>query len=145
MGWFRKITEWFVPDSVARRKFVDEFNMNAKVSFTNLLVDSLLEAEICSGKEDSNYRHELSAPLFASGLVINVQAGSQVTLDDILLIGKIVLSDEAIVRRMYVLHWDTFVIKDTRTGKYVDWAIKDFVHLGGLLAAIREQMKQIKG
>lgn len=143
MDWFRKITEWFVRDSAARKRFIDEFNENAKLNFTDLRVDSLLEAGICWGNEDLKYRHELSAPLFASGFEIRVRAGSEVSVDDILLIGKIILCDEYIVRRMYVLHWDTLVIRDLRTDRYVDWAIKDFVHLGGLLATIRSNMNQI--
>lgn len=143
MSWFRRVTEWFVRDSAARKRFIDEFNDNAKMNFSNLQVDSLLEAATSWGNDDSKYRHELSAPLFASGLEIRVRAGSEISVDDILLIGKIILCDEYIVRRMYVLHWDTLIIKDLRTNRYVDWAIKDFIHLGGILSAIKINMNQI--
>jgi hypothetical protein len=84
MSWFRKITEWFVRDSAARKRFIDEFNENARLNFTDLMVDSLLEAGICGGNAESRYRHELSAPLFASGFEIRVRAGSEVSVDDIL-------------------------------------------------------------
>ena len=143
MSWFRRVTEWFVRDSAARKRFIDEFNDNAKMNFSNLQVDSLLEAVTSWGNDAPKYRHELSAPLFASGFEIRVRAGSEISVDDILLIGKIILCDEYIVRRMYVLHWDTLIIKDLRTNRYVDWAIKDFVHLGGILSAIKVNMNQI--
>jgi hypothetical protein len=142
MGWFKKIKEWFVRDSAARKRFIDEFNENAKMNFTDLKVGSLLEAEICRGNEDSKYRHELSAPIFASGFEIQVRAGSEISVDDILLIGTIILCDESIVRRMYILHWDTLIIRDLRTDRHIDWAIKDFVNLGGLLASIRQNIGQ---
>ena len=42
-----------------------------------------------------------------------------------------------LVRRMFVLHWDTLIVRDTRTRKYVDWRIRDFMSFGGLLAERR--------
>lgn len=133
MGWYQKVLNFFVRDSAERRKFINDFNANAQRSFQNLSVDALFSAVICEGSEDNSYRHDLSAPRFASGIEIQVCGGKNIPLDDIMLIGRIILLDEPIVRRMYVLHWDTLIIKDTRTNRYVDWRIKDFIHFGGLI------------
>ena len=44
-----------------------------------------------------------------------------------------ILSDSVLVRRMYLLHWDTLYVADARTGKSVYWKIKDFINVRGLL------------
>ena len=133
MGWKQKILGFFVKDAPERRKFVSMFNAYAKAAFFSLSVDTLLVIVECQGNPDPSYRHENSTFRIVSGLAIQAQAGTEVPINDILAIGKIILSDQSLVRRMYALHWDTLIIRDTRTGKFVDWRIKDFVDFGGLL------------
>lgn len=132
MGLMDRFIKWF-RDSPARRKFINEFNDKAREEFQMLSVDTLLEAKACSGNSDSSYRHELSAPVIFSGIAIEAKAGTQIPVDDIILIGKIILSNQVLVRRMFVLHWDTLIVRDTRTGKFVDWRIRDFMSFGGLI------------
>lgn len=132
MGLIDRFIKWF-KDSAERRRFINEFNANAVGAFQSLSVDTLLEARSCSGNTDNSYRHELSAPFMFSGIAIEAKAGSQIPIDDIILIGKIILSNQILVRRMFVLHWDTLIVRDTRTGKFVDWRIRDFMNFGGLL------------
>jgi hypothetical protein len=132
MGLIDRFIKWF-RDSAERRRFINEFNANARDAFQSLSVDTLMEAKACSGNSDSSYRHELSAPVIFSGIAIEAKAGTEIPIDDIILIGKIILSNQVLVRRMFVLHWDTLIVRDTRTGKFVDWRIRDFMSFGGLL------------
>lgn len=133
MGLIDRFIKWF-RDSAERRRFINEFNANARGAFQSLSVDTLLEAKACSGNSDRfSYRHELSAPIFLSGIAIEAKAGTEIPVNDIILIGKIILSNQVLVRRMFVLHWDTLIVRDTRTGKFVDWRIRDFMSFGGLL------------
>ena len=132
MGLIDRFIKWF-RDSPARRKFINDFNDKAREEFQMLSVDTLLEAKACSGNSDNSYRHELSAPVIFSGIAIEAKAGTEIPLDDIILIGKIILSNQVLVRRMFILHWDTLIVRDTRTGKFVDWRIRDFMNFGGLL------------
>jgi hypothetical protein len=132
MGLIERFIKWF-RDSAERRRFINEFNANARGAFQSLSVDTLMEARACSGNSDSSYRHELSAPVIFSGIAIEAKAGTEIPVDDIILIGKIILSNQVLVRRMFILHWDTLIVRDTRTGKFVDWRIRDFMNFGGLL------------
>ena len=134
MRLIEKVVSFFVKDAAERRKFVNEFNSYAKTAFLSLSVDTLLESEVCQGNPDPSYRHTLSAPRIVSGIAIQARAGVEIPVDDIIAIGKIILSDQRIVRKMYVLHWDTLIVRDTRTGKFVDWRISDFFNYGGLLS-----------
>lgn len=128
-----RIINFFAKDAAARAKFINEFNANATMYFQSLMVDTLLEATICKGSDDETFRHELSAPKFVSGIVIQARAGANISVDDILLIGNIILSDQTLVRKMFVLHWDTLYIEDMRTERYLCWRIRDFLFFGGLL------------
>jgi len=134
MGLIDKVINFFVKDSAERRRFVKEFNGFAKTAFLSLSVDTLLECEVCQGNPDPSFRHTMSAPRIVSGLAIQAQAGVEIPVDDIIAIGKIILSDQSLVRRMYILHWDTLIVRDNRTGKFVDWRISDFFNYGGLLS-----------
>lgn len=142
MKW-RQIINWF-RDSSMRKKFLDNFNNNAQINFHNLSVNALLKARTCSGSADSRFRHELSAPVIASGFIIEVIAGEDVPQEDIFLIGRTVLYSESVVRWLWALHWDTLIIKDIRSGRSGEWAIKDFVHLGGLLDAVKKNLNLIE-
>lgn len=133
MSLLNKILNFFVRDAGERRRFMTEFNVNASRSFQSLFSDTLYEALSCEGNEDTSYRHELSAPVFASGFEVQAKAGREITVEEIVMIGKIILSDQSIVRRMYVLHWDTLIVCEARTGRSVNWRIKDFLNFGGLL------------
>ena len=132
MGLIDRFIKWF-RDSAERRRFINEFNANARDAFQSLSVDTLMEAKACSGNSDSSYRHELSAPVIFSGIAIEAKAGTEIPIDDIILIGKIILSNQVLVRRMFVLHWDTLIVRDIRTDKFVAWRIRDFMSFGGLL------------
>ena len=132
MGLIDRFIKWF-RDSAERRRFINEFNANARDAFQSLSVDTLMEAKACSGNSDSSYRHELSAPVIFSGIAIEAKAGTEIPIDDIILIGKIILSNQVLVRRMFVLDWDTLIVRDIRTDEFVDWRIRDFMSFGGLL------------
>ena len=135
MSW-KKIIYWF-KDYSMRAKFINVFNENAKANFSNLSINALLIAKTCMGSSESYYRHEMSAPVFVSGFCIEVIAGEKVSQDDIMYIGRVILYNERITRWLWALHWATLVVKDMRTGIYFQWAIKDFINLGGLLGTSR--------
>ena len=50
-----------------------------------------------------------------------------------LYIGSVILSNESLTRRLFILGWDTLIIEDIVGCKQVKWAIKDFTNIGYLL------------
>lgn len=133
MSIVTRILGFFVKDSAERRRFTDEFNVNAKQGFQTLFVDTLFVADSCEGALDSNYRHELSAPRAVSGFRVQAKAGTEIPAEDILSIGRIILNNQVLVRRLFVLHWDTLYVSDARTGKSICWKIRDYLNFGGLI------------
>lgn len=136
MRW-RQIVYWFRDHSL-RNQFIKKFNDNAQSNFNNLSVNALLRAKSCPGAPNPEYRHELSAPVVVSGFLLEVIAGDDIPQDDIILIGQTILYNENIVRWLWALHWDTLIITDLRSGRSCRWAIKEFIHLGGLLGSIQQ-------
>ena len=133
MSIISKVINFFVKDSAERRRFVDEFNVKAKQSFQTMFIDTLFEAMSCEGAQLPEFRHELSAPRAVSGFRIIAKAGEEIPVEAIMALGAMILSDSVLVRRLYLLHWDTLYVADARTGKSVYWKIKDFINVRGLL------------
>ena len=124
MIWNR-IVKWF-QDMSERRKLINEWNNNAREAYISGAVPSLLEASTSSG--NSNYRHEMSKWMM-SGFRIKVKSGKPLTKEELLAIGRIILYNNLLVRRIVILGWDTLEVYDAANKKGVQWAFKDFISL----------------
>ena len=109
-----------------RIRLMNEWNKNAKEAYISGAVPSLLEAATSRG--NSNNRHELSK-LFISGFRIKVKSGLSLSKMDLLNVGRIILNNPELVRRIIVLGWDTLEVYDAKTKVGVQWALKDFMNL----------------
>ena len=128
---------FFVKDAAERRRFVSEFNAHASSAFQSTSVHTLVVAEIGAGNPD--FFHELSAPPIVSGFIVTGKAGMEIPVEDIVKIGTIILSNQVLVRRLFVLHWDTLTVRDARTDKSVSWSIRQFLNYGGMLSIFNNQ------
>ena len=118
-----KIRQWF-KNLIERQKTIDEFNDNAKTAFISGAIGVLFHAEESSG--DSAFRHPYSK-IFLSAFTIKSTAGRKLTKEELLYIGRVILNDTGLTRKLYYLGWDTLRIEDPIGGVRVKWAIKDFV------------------
>ena len=130
MALWNRIINWF-RDLSERERLINEFNISARVAFTQLTVGTLLEARSKSGFRD--FRHECSSFLLPTGFCIRATKGVPLTKDEILYIGTVILTNETLVRRLFVLGWDTLYIEDIVGNKQAKWAIKDFANIGLML------------
>ncbi len=122
MIWDR-IRQW-CKKLIERQKTIDEFNDNAKAAFIGGAIGVLFHAEEASG--DSAFRHPYSKILL-SAFTIKSTAGRKLTKEELLYIGRVILNDTSLTRKLYYLGWDTLRIEDPIGGVRVKWAIKDFV------------------
>ena len=123
MIWDR-IRQWF-KDVAERRRTIDEFNENARAAFQSGSIGVLFRAEESGGEPD--YRHPYSK-FFLSAFTIKSSAGRGLTKEEMLYIGKVILNDTGLTRKLYYLGWDTLRVEDPIGGVRVKWAIKDFVN-----------------
>lgn len=128
MFW-NKIFSWF-RDMSERNKLLREWNEEARTSYIQGLVPVLLEANISQG--DSRYKHSFSRLLF-SGFRIQIKGTHSLTKEEILDIGRTILHNQNLVRKMILLGWDTLEILDVVHQRGVKWAFKDFANIGMML------------
>ena len=130
MAFWNRIIDWF-RDLSERNRLINEFNSSARDAFTMLSVSTLLNARSKSG--ESAFRHECSSFFLPTGFCIKATAGRSLTKDELLYIGSVILTNEPLTRRLFILGWDTLIVEDIIGGKQVKWAIKDFTNMGYLL------------
>ncbi len=116
---------WF-EDRSERSRLVRGFNDSAKKSFISGIAPTLLKASISRG--ESSYKHQFSNWL-NSGFRIQAFTGRTLSKDEIMRIGKVILDDSILVRRLIVLGFDTLEIHGD-AGKYgCRWQLKDYIPL----------------
>lgn len=122
---WNSIIDWF-RDRSERAKLVRSFNDSAKNSFVIGQAPTLLKATISKGEK--SYRHQFSNWL-KTGFRIQAFSGRQLAKDEIKLIGEVILNDNALIRRLIVLGWDTLEIHGDKGSYGLRWQLKDYVAL----------------
>ena len=112
--WYR-IIEWF-GEVKERYGLISDFNRAAK----------------SSGSNNSEFKHAFSKFL-ASGFRIKALSGEPLNKTELIEIGKVVLDNEELVRKLISLGWDTLEVQDVKGFHGVKWALKKYAKIGGLL------------
>lgn len=122
---WNNILDWF-RDRSERQKLIKSFNESARSAYIGGVVPTLLKAQISRG--DKNYKHQFSS-LLNSGFRITAFTGAQLTKEELVTVGAVIMSDNALTRKLVVLGFDTLeVIGDV--GRYgCKWQLKDFLLL----------------
>lgn len=124
-----EVAEWF-GEMAERYKLIRDFNKAAKHSFIAGIAPTLLEARITMG--DSAYRHAFSKWM-AGGFRIKALSGRPLEKNELVEIGRVVLDNEELTRKLISLGWDTLEVHSHQGFNGVKWALKDHAKLGGYL------------
>jgi len=122
---WNQITAWF-HDRSERAKLVRSFNEMAKAAFVTGLAPTALKASMSRGV--GAYRHEFSAWL-NTGFRIQALSGRQLTKEEMMFIGQVVLGDTTLVRRLVVLGWDTLEVHDNCGHYGCRWKLIDYAEM----------------
>ena len=122
---WNNILDWF-RDRSERSKLVRSFNESARNSFVGGIAPTLLKAKISKG--ESAYKHQFSNWL-NTGYRIQAFTGRQLSKDELMYIGKVILNDEILVRKLVVLGWDTLEIHGDEGTYGCRWQLKDYIPL----------------
>lgn len=122
---WNNILDWF-RDRSERSKLVRSFNESARNSFVGGVAPTLLKAKISKG--ESSYKHQFSNWL-KTGYRIQAFTGRQLSRDELMHIGKVILDDEILVRKLVVLGWDTLEIHGDEGTYGCRWQLKDYIPL----------------
>jgi len=123
------IADWF-GEMRERYKLIRQFNQSAKHTFIKGEAPTLLEARITKG--DSAFRHEFSK-FRAGGFRIKALSGSPLQKSDMMEIGKIIIDNEELTRKLIALGWDTLEVHADGGKNGLKWALKKHAKFGGYL------------
>lgn len=121
-----RILDWF-QDRQDRLQLIRGFNKAARDSFIQGDAPSQLEAKISRGY--GPYKHQFSN-LFNSGFRIKVFAGKQLSKQDTINIGNVILANDVLVRRLVVLGFDTLEVHSDVGNYGCRWQLRDFIMIG---------------
>ena len=124
-----EVKEWFGEMS-ERYLLVKDFNKAAKNSFIVGVAPTLLEAKITKG--DADYKHAFSK-WRGGGFRIKTLSGRILEKRELIEIGKVVLDNENLTRKLISLGWDTLEVHSNEGYNGVKWALKDHANIGGFL------------
>ena len=127
-GTIIKIQDWFGEIS-ERHRTVRNFNKLSKASFVGGQANTLLEAKISYG--NSEYRHAFSK--WRSGFRITALSGRELTKPEMVEIGRIILDNPELVRKLLSLGFDTLEVHSSNGFIGVQWKLSDHSGLGGIL------------
>lgn len=122
---WNSVQDWF-EDRSERNKLIRGFNHSARNAFVAGIAPTLLKSKISKG--DPNFKHQFSSWL-NTGFRIQAFAGRQLTKDELIFIGKVILDDDVLVRRLIVLGWDTLEIHGDEGTYGCKWQLKDYIAL----------------
>jgi len=122
---WNNILDWF-RDRSERAKLIRSFNESARSAFVAGIAPTLLKASISKG--ESSYKHQFSNWL-NTGSRIQAFTGRVLTKDELIHIGKVILDDKVLVRRLIVLGWDTLEIHGDAGAYGCKWQLKDYIPL----------------
>ncbi len=120
------IVQWF-SDRSERNKLLRSFNKAARDAFISGVAPTLLEAKFSKG--NSSYKHQFSNWL-SSGFRIQAFSGRQLTKDELMFIGQVILNDGALVRKLVVLGFDTLEVHGDKGSYGLRWQLKDHIMVG---------------
>lgn len=126
--WHRLI-DWF-GEVRERYNLVRDFNKAAKNSFIAGQAPTLLEARVTMGSSD--FKHAFSK-FMAGGFRIKALSGQPLQKSELIEIGKVVLDNEELVRKLVALGWDTLEVHDVKGFHGCKWALKNYAKIGGFL------------
>jgi hypothetical protein len=129
--WYKivQIADWFGEMS-ERYKLIRDFNKAAKDSFISGQAGTLLEAKITWG--ESSYRHAFSK-FMGGGFRIKALSGRPMAKHELIEVGKVIIDNEPLVRKLVSLGWDTLEVHDNHGVSGCKWALKEYAHIGGFL------------
>jgi len=129
--WYKiiEIYDWFGEMS-ERYSLIRDFNRSAKTSFIAGNAPTLLEGKITNG--ESANRHAFSKWL-GGGFRIKALTGRALERSELIEIGRVILDNEELVRKLIALGWDTLEVHDNAGYHGLKWALKDHANIGGYL------------
>jgi len=122
--WIYKIKDWFQSLN-ERNRLISEFNNSARSAFITGIAPTFLKAQTTRG--DKTFAHQYSQ--FYSGFRIVVMGGKNLTKEELVEVGRVILSNNPLVRNLVISGFDTLEIHGENDSFGSKWKLKDYLIL----------------
>ena len=113
--------------SFERVRIINQMNIAFKEYFTSGEFCRLCKVSISQGR--SEYAHEMSSLSFRSGFKISIENDFALKDSEINELAAYITSNEAFIRQLMAMGFDTLVIKGNTTGMTRNYALKKYANL----------------
>ena len=126
---WNRVVEWF-HDRSERQNLVRSFNMSARTAFITGEAPTMLQASISKGNKA--YKHQFSSWI-NTGFRIVALSGRPLNRSEQEIIGKVIINNLELVRRLVALGWDTLEVCDDKGMYGLRYKLIDYANIGLML------------
>ena len=113
--------------SFERMRVINQMNAAFKEYFMSGEITRLCKFSITQGKQEN--AHEMSSLWFRSGFKVSVENDLNLKDSEMAELANYIIGNQAFVRQLMAMGFDTLVVKGKTTGKSLSYALKKFANL----------------
>ena len=125
--FFKNLLNSLLDGSFERVKVIKSMNEAFHEYYVTGEIDRLCKVSITSGNQ--NFRHEMSTMFFRSGFRISIENDTNVRESELRDISQYILTNNAFVRQLMTLGFDTLIVSGKTTNKSLMYSLKEYTNL----------------
>ena len=125
--FFKNLLNSLLDGSFERVRIIKSMNEAFQEYYVTGEIDRLCKVSITSGNQ--NFRHEMSTMFFRSGFRISIENDTNVRESELRDISQYILTNNAFVRQLMTLGFDTLIVSGKTTNKSLMYSLKEYTNL----------------
>ena len=113
--------------SFERMRVINQMNAAFKEYFMSGEIGRMCKFSIFQGKQEN--AHEMSSVWFRSGFKVSVENDINLRESEMTELANYIVGNQAFVRQLMAMGFDTLIVKGKTTGKSISYALKKFANL----------------
>lgn len=125
--FFKNLLNSLLDGSFERVRIIKSMNEAFHEYYITGEIDRLCKVSITSGNQ--SFRHEMSTMFFRSGFRISIENDANVRESELRDISQYILTNNAFVRQLMTLGFDTLIVSGKTTNKSLMYSLKEYTNL----------------
>ena len=126
-SFIKNLLNSLLDGSFERVRVINQMNAAFKEYFMSGEIARLCKFSIAQGKQEN--AHEMSSFWFRSGFKVSIENDKNLKESEMTELANYIIGNQAFVRQLMAMGFDTLVIKGKTTGKSILYALKKFANL----------------
>lgn len=126
-SFIRNLINSLLDGSFERMRIINQMNGAFREYFMSGEISRLCKFSISSGKQEN--AHEMSSLWFRSGFKVSIENDLNLKQSEMTELANYILGNQAFVRQLMAMGFDTLIVKGNTSGKSISYALKKFANL----------------